>query len=79
MGKRAEYAVPRNSSRDGRVLIHVQVIVEIDEIVPQRLTKNEPSDCNQNQADIQRREAFGRLDSALLRPVLVPSHVNQSP
>jgi hypothetical protein len=33
------------------------VIVEIDEIVPQSLTKNEPSDCNQSEADIKRRES----------------------
>ena len=44
MRKRAEYAVDRKSSGDGRVLIHIRVIVEIDEIVPQSLTKNEPRD-----------------------------------
>jgi hypothetical protein len=38
-------------------LIHVHVIVEINEIVPQSLTKNEPSDCNQSEADIKGRES----------------------
>jgi hypothetical protein len=38
-------------------LIHIDMIVEIDEIVPQSLTKNEPSDCNQSEADIKRRES----------------------
>ena len=42
---------------DLRVFIHVQVIVKIDEIVPQSLPKNEPSDCNQSEADIRRRES----------------------
>ena len=34
-----------------RVFVHVGVIVQIDEIVPQSLTKNQPSDCNQSEAD----------------------------
>jgi hypothetical protein len=33
------------------------VIIKIDEIVPQSLTKNEPSDCNQSEADIKGRES----------------------
>src|SRR4029077_12209418 len=57
MGKRAEYAVHRESSGDDRVLINIRMIVEIDEIVPQSLTKNEPRDCNQSEADIQRCES----------------------
>src|SRR5437870_2234465 len=57
MGKRGEYAVYRKASGDGGVLIHVQVIVEIDEIVPQSLTKNQPGDCNQSETDIKRRES----------------------
>ena len=57
MGKRAEYAGHRKSSVDDRVLININMIVEIDEIVPQSLTENEPSDCNQSEADIKRRES----------------------
>ena len=57
MGKRDEYAGERKSSVDDRVLININIIVEIDEIVPQCLTENEPSDCNQSEADIKRRES----------------------
>ena len=33
------------------------MIIKIDEIVPQSLTKNEPSDRNQSEADIKGRES----------------------
>ncbi len=56
MGKCVDEAIGCESPRDLRVFIHIHVIVEIDEIVPQSLTKNEPSDCNQSEADIKRRE-----------------------
>lgn len=57
MGKRAECAGQRKSSVDDRVLININMIVEINEIVPQSLTENEPSDGNQSEADIKRRES----------------------
>ena len=50
VGKCADYAIHRKSSGDGRVFIHIHMIVEIDEIVPERLTKNQPSDRDQNKA-----------------------------
>jgi hypothetical protein len=57
MGKRAECAGERNPSVDDGVLIDINIIVEIDEIVPQCLTENEPNDCNQREADIKRRDS----------------------
>ena len=57
MSKCVDEAVGCEALCDLRVLIHVNVIVEINEIVPQSLTKNEPSDCNQSEADIKRRES----------------------
>lgn len=53
---------------DLRVSIHVHGVVEIDEIVPQSLTKNEPSDHNQSEADIQRCESQrGAFSNRLLK------------
>jgi hypothetical protein len=57
MGKCADHAIGCDALCDLRVSIHVHVVTEIDEIVPQSLTKNEPSNCNQSEADIQRRES----------------------
>jgi len=70
-----------------RVLIHVHMIVQINEIVPQSLTKNEPSDCNQSEADIKRRESqrgvlfwltVEKLERVLLGSVLLLlAHINR--
>ena len=57
MSKCVDEAIGCEALCDLRVLIHVHVIVEINEIVPQSLTKNEPSDCNQSEADIKGRES----------------------
>ena len=57
MGKCVDEAIGCEALCDLRVFRHIHVIVEIDEIVPQSLTENEPSDCNQSEADIKRRES----------------------
>jgi hypothetical protein len=57
MGECVDEAIGGEALCDPRVFIHVHVIVKIDEIVPQSLTKNEPSDCNQSEADIKRGES----------------------
>src|SRR6266487_1258346 len=68
MSKCVDEAIRCEAVCDLRVFIHVHVIVEIDEIVPQSLTKNEPSDCNQSEADIKRRESQrGALFNRLLK------------
>ena len=51
------YSFSGKSSYDERIFVDVNVIIKIDEIVPQSLTKNEPSDCNQSEADIKGRES----------------------
>ena len=40
MGKCADYAIHRKSSGDGGVFIHIHMIVDIDEIVSESLSKN---------------------------------------
>jgi len=50
VGKRVDDAIERQASRDRRVVVNVYMIVKIDEIVPERLTKNQPSDRDQNKA-----------------------------
>lgn len=60
MSKCFDEAIGCETLCDLRVLIYVHVIVEINEIVPQSLTENEPSDCNQSEADIEGRESRRR-------------------
>lgn len=57
VGKCADEAVGCETLCYLRVFVHVRVIVQIDEIVPQSLTKNQPSDCNQSETDIKGRES----------------------
>ena len=57
MGKCVDEAIGCEALCDLGVFIHIHVIVEIDEIVPQSLTKNQPSDCNQSEADIKGPES----------------------
>jgi hypothetical protein len=38
-------------SYDERIIIDINVIIEIDEIVSQRLTEYGPGDCHQTKAD----------------------------
>ncbi len=48
MGKCTDEPIDCEASRDLRILVNVYVIVKIDEVVPERLTKNQPSDRDQN-------------------------------
>jgi hypothetical protein len=57
MSKGADEAIGGETLCYLRVFIHVRVIVQIDEIVPQSLTKNQPSDCDQSEADKERLES----------------------
>lgn len=86
MGKCVDETIGCEAPCDLRVLIHVHVIVQINEIVPQSLTKNEPSDCNQSEADIKRRESqrgilfwltIEKLERVLLGSVLLLAHINR--
>jgi len=57
MRESADYSFSGKASYNQRVFVDVNVIIKIDEIVPQSLTKNEPGDCNQSEADIKGRES----------------------
>ncbi len=73
MSERAYYAVDRDSSCDERVVVHIRVIVEIDEIVPKSLAKHQPGNRDQSEADrwnLNKEPRFflnreGSLESAL--------------
>ena len=51
MAERADYAVRGNSSCHERIFVNVNVIVEVDEIVSQRLTEYGRGDCHQRNGD----------------------------
>ena len=47
----ANYSFSGKSSYDERIFVDVNVIIKIDEIVRQGLTKYGPGDCHQTNAD----------------------------
>jgi hypothetical protein len=51
MCKRADYRFSGKSSNDEWILVDVNVIIEIDEIVSQRLTEYGPGDCHETKTD----------------------------
>jgi hypothetical protein len=59
MGKCADNAIACETLRDLRVLVNIYVIIKINEIVPERLTKNQPADRDQGEANIKRRKSKG--------------------
>jgi len=40
MGKRSNHAIEREALDDARIFININVVIEIDEIVPERLPKD---------------------------------------
>ena len=57
MGKYSNYAIEGEALDDARILININVVIEIDEIVPERLSKDQPDDCDQTETDEKRRES----------------------
>jgi hypothetical protein len=56
MGKYSNHAIECDALDDARILVNVNVVIEIDEIVPECLPKDQPGDCDQSEADAKRRE-----------------------
>jgi hypothetical protein len=57
MRKYSNHAVERDALAYARILVDVNVVIEIDEIVPECLPKDQPRDCDQSEADMKRRES----------------------
>ena len=57
MRKCSNHAIEREALDDARILININVVIEIDEVVPERLPKNQPDDCNQTERKEKRRES----------------------
>ena len=51
MCERADYPFSGKSSYDQRIFVNVDVIVEVDEIVSQRLTEYDPRNRHETKAD----------------------------
>ncbi len=45
MGKGSNHAIEREALDDARILININVVIEIDEIVPECLPKDQPDDA----------------------------------
>ncbi len=57
MGKCSNHAIDREALDDARIFININVVIEIDEIVPERLPKNQPDDGDQTETDKKRRDS----------------------
>ncbi len=57
MGKYTNHTIECDALDDARILININVVIEIDEIVPECLPKDQPSDCDQSEADAKRCES----------------------
>ena len=57
MHKCPNYAIERDALAYARILIDINVVIEIDEIVPECFPKDQPGDCDQSEADMKRRES----------------------
>ena len=57
MGKYSNHAIEREALDDARILININVVIEIDEIAPKCLPKDQPGDCDQSEADAKRRDS----------------------
>jgi hypothetical protein len=51
MGKGTDYAINSQAPCDQWVIINVDMVIEVNKIMPQRLTKDQPSDCDQRQVN----------------------------
>ena len=49
----AAYAIERETSSYERIVIHVKVIIKVDEVMLGRLTKNDPRYCKQRERRVQ--------------------------
>ncbi len=59
MGERPNHPTKRHTSRDFRVFIDIQVVVEVNELEMNRLPENGKRDCRQEKADAGNRPAVG--------------------
>ena len=55
MGKYSNHVIERDALDDARILININMVIEIDEIVPERLPKDQPGDCDQSETHAKRR------------------------
>src|ERR1051325_9315626 len=64
MGERGDYPFGGKSSYDQRIFVNVNVIVEVDEIVSQRLTEYGPRNRHETKADEEVDDRRFRVTSA---------------
>ena len=58
MGKGTDYSINSQAPFDQWVIVDVDMVIEVNKIMPQALTKDQPRDCGQkevNQKDLRAR------------------------
>ena len=58
VGKGTDNSINRQAPRDQRIIVNIDVVVEVNKIMPHRLTKDQLRDCGQkevNQNDLRPR------------------------
>jgi hypothetical protein len=61
VGKGTDYSTSSQTPCDQRVIVNVDVVIEVDKIMPNSLTKDQPRDCAQkevNQNDLRARRCL---------------------
>ena len=69
MGEGPAYSVQSKAPRDSRVFVHILVIIVVDELMPERLTEDDPDHgheekTNKAVAALRLRMRVGTLDGA---------------
>jgi len=63
-GKGANYSINSQALCDQWIIVNVDVVIEVNKIVPHRLTKDQPRDCGQQEVNQNSWRARQRLFAA---------------
>jgi hypothetical protein len=65
VGKGTDYSTSSQTPGDQRVIVNVDVVIEVDKIMPNCLTKDQPRDCAQKEVNQNDSRARWRLSATL--------------
>jgi len=51
MGKGTDYSINSQTPCDQWVIVNVDMVIEVNKIMPRRLTKDQPRDCGQREVN----------------------------
>ena len=63
VGKGTDYPINSQAPCDQGIIVNVDMVIEVDKIMPHRLTKDQPRDCGQEEVDQNGLRARRRLSA----------------